>query len=93
MMKANEPALDDLLITPHDQIPFDRLTSGTLEQLAVQEFEPFVATTALGELAIRRAAEGRRAALTILDHVWDRHLTAYALAVLFRYAPRRRSTG
>lgn len=82
-----EPLLDDLLITPHDQIRFDALSPGLLEKLAVQEFEPFIATTALGELAIRRADEGRRAALEILAHDWDRHLTAYALTVLFAYDP------
>jgi hypothetical protein len=83
----SEPPLDDLLITPHDQIQFDRLSPGLLEQLAIQEFEPFVATTALGELAIRRADEGRPAALAILEHDWDRYLTAYALTILFSYDP------
>lgn len=85
--EMTDPGIDELLITPYEQIKFEQLSPQTLEKLAVQEFEPFIATDALAELASRRVDEGRRAALTILDHPWDRHLTAYAMTVLFSYDP------
>jgi hypothetical protein len=84
----SEPSIDDLPLTPYEQIEFEKLSSGLLLQLAVQEYEPFSATTALGELAMRNAPEARQAALAILDHYeWDRYLTAYALKILFRREP------
>jgi hypothetical protein len=82
-----EASVDDILLTPYEQIEFEKLSSGLLAQLAVQEYEPFVATSALGQLAIRNVDEAQQAALAILDHDWDRYLTAYALKILFSRDP------
>jgi hypothetical protein len=75
--------VDDYLLVPHDQIDFASLPVATVLGLAVQVIEPFVATSALGELAVRDVPEVRAAALQILSAPWDRYLTAYALTCLF----------
>lgn len=82
-----EPSIDDLLLTPYEQIRFEELSSSLLAKLAVQQYEPFIATSALGQLSVRSADEGRAAAVAILEDDWDRHLTAYALTTLFSYEP------
>jgi hypothetical protein len=83
----SEPTFDDLLLTPYEQIDFKKLSSELLVQLAVQRYEPFIATCALGQLAVRDGDEARDAALAVLDQDWDHYLTASAITILFSRDP------
>jgi hypothetical protein len=78
----------ELLLLPDDQIDYPSLDSGLLLELATQREEPFLATSALGELTQRKDGHAREAADRILHAaIWDKHLTAYALTVLFDRDP------
>jgi hypothetical protein len=75
--------LDELLLLPDDQIDYERLDRTMLRELATQSYEPFIATSALGELRVRRAVEARDASLAILaSELPDRHLRSFALTTL-----------
>jgi len=74
----------DLLLLPADEIQYPDLDGRVLYELAVQQDEPFIATSALGELASRDSTDVVKAAQIILGDPWDHHLTAYALKLLFR---------
>lgn len=75
--------INDFLILPHDQIDYTSLDAGMLRQLATQNSEPYIATSALAELGARGGAEARAAAATILStEPWDRHLFAFAITTL-----------
>jgi hypothetical protein len=76
--------VDELLMLNHDMIDYDSLPDEALRQLAL-EVEPFIATSALTELSIRRGALAAPTAREILDRAdSDRHLRAAALEVLFK---------
>jgi hypothetical protein len=76
-------SVDDLLLLPDDAINYQTLDAGVLFQLATQEDEPYIATSALCELAVRGVPEARTAAAAILDkRPWDRHLYAFAITTL-----------
>lgn len=76
---------DDLLLLPDDAIDYKSQPAGVLYELATQEDEPYIATSALAELSIRRVPEARAAAAAILARPpWDRHLHAFAIAILCR---------
>jgi hypothetical protein len=73
----------DLLLLPDDEINYAALDVGVLLQLATQEDEPFIATSALGELGMRRVPEAVVAAAAILTKpLWDRYLHAFAITTL-----------
>jgi hypothetical protein len=75
--------VDDLLLLPDDQIDYEALDTSVLFQLATQNDEPFIATSALGELRRRRAQEAPNAAETILrSEESDRHIRAFAITTL-----------
>src|SRR5262245_13002008 len=75
---------DDLLLVPADDIDYRGLDAAVLLQLATQRDEPFIATSALGELGARAVPEARAAAESILaGEPWDRHLHAFALTTLY----------
>lgn len=76
-------SIDDLILLPHDQLDYKRLAAELLLELATQEDEPYIATSALAELAVRRVPETRAAAAAILDKKpWDRYLYAVAIVTL-----------
>ena len=76
-------SIEDFLILPHDQIDYTSLDVGTLQELATQDSEPYIATSALAELGARRGPEARNAASAILSsEPWDRHLFAFAITTL-----------
>src|SRR6476659_5212156 len=76
---------EDLLLLPDDAIDYKALAADVLLDLATQDSEPYLATSALGELSRRGAPEARTAALAILAHEpWDRYLSAFAIGVLCR---------
>jgi hypothetical protein len=76
---------DDLLLLPDDAIDYKALEANVLLELATQDSEPYLATSALGELSGRGAPEARTAALAILaNEPWDRYLSAFAVGVLCR---------
>ncbi len=78
-------SIDDLILLPHDQIDYKRLAAELLLDLATQEDEPYIATSALAELAVRRVPETRAAAAAILGKKpWDRYLYAVAIMTLFK---------
>lgn len=73
----------DLLLLPHDKIDYSALDAGMLLQLATQENEPYIATSALAELSARGASEAAAGAAAILAKPpWDRHLHAFAISTL-----------
>ena len=76
-------SLNDLLLLPHDQIDYTSLDDGMLRELATQNSEPYIATSALAELGARGGHDARAAAATILSNeLWDRHLFAFAVTTL-----------
>jgi hypothetical protein len=80
-----EPAMtiDDLLVLPYDQIDYTSLDAGMLRELATQNSEPYIATSALAELGVRGGPEARIATSAILAaEPWDRHLFAFAITTL-----------
>lgn len=75
--------IDDLLLFPHDEIDYGSLDAEMLRALATQQYEPYIATSALAELGIRRDPEAHAAAMAILSgDLWDRHLFAFAITTL-----------
>jgi hypothetical protein len=77
--------IDDLLLLPDDAIDYKALAADVLLELATQDSEPYLATSALGELSGRGGGGARTAALAILaNEPWDRHLSAFAIGVLCR---------
>lgn len=77
---------DDLLMLPHDQIDYPSLDAGVLRDLATQNSEPYIATSALAELGARGGPDARTAAATILGApIWDRHLFAFAITTLCEF--------
>jgi hypothetical protein len=84
----NDSEIDALLVLPADDIEYGSLSMPTLVALAIQTTDPFIATSALGELAQRDPRETTTAAERILDgDVWDPHLTAFALTLLYDRSP------
>ena len=80
--------IDRLLVLPAGEIRYDSLSTSTLSALATQLADPFIATSALGELAQRGPQDTKDAAENILDReLWDRHLTAFALTLLYDRDP------
>lgn len=93
-MSINSPdhdaLIDNLLVLPADEIHYDSLSTSVLSKLATQMVDPFIATSALGELAQRGPQETKNAAERILDgDTWDQHLTAFALTLLYDRDPER----
>jgi hypothetical protein len=77
--------IDHFLAVGDGEIDYTVLDSATLLCLATQEEEPFVATSAVGELGARREPATIVACTQVLDHeIWDRHLYAFALTTLFQ---------
>jgi len=75
--------INDLLVLPHDQIDYASLDAAVLHELATQNSEPYIATSALAELGARGGPDARAAAVAILAAVpWDRHLVAFAITTL-----------
>jgi hypothetical protein len=75
--------INDFLVLPHDQIDYPSLDVGVLRELATQNSEPYIATSALAELGARGGPEARAAAAAILaTEPWDRHLFAFAITTL-----------
>jgi hypothetical protein len=75
---------DDLILVPDEDIEYEKLDAAVLEQLAIQQLEPFIATSALGELGQRRVPEAKAAAEAIVAReVWDHHLYAFAVKILY----------
>jgi len=75
---------DDLILVPAEDIEYEKLDISVLEQLATQELEPFIATSALSELGQRRVPAAKTAASAIIARqVWDHHLYAFALTILY----------
>ena len=73
----------DLLMLPHDEIDYASLDAGLLSELATQNSEPYIATSALAELGARGEHAARSAAAAILaGEPWDRHLFAFAITTL-----------
>ena len=80
--------IDDILRIPDENFDYGALDTQRLVGLALQRYEPWLATSALGELAQRGAPETADAATTILRaEPWDVRLTAYALTILFNRDP------
>jgi hypothetical protein len=78
--------IEDLLILGDDQIDYTALDATTLLRLATQEEEPYVATSALGELGSRRDPAVLVACTSVLEReMWDQHLYAFALTTLFEF--------
>jgi hypothetical protein len=76
--------VEQLLIHTPEDLDLAKLDTDTLFELATQRTEPFLATSALGELARRNTYHTRDAAETILRRpIWDRYLTAHAIEVLY----------
>jgi hypothetical protein len=75
--------INDFLVLPHDQIDYTSLDAGVLRELATQNSEPYIATSALAELGARGGPEAHAAAAAILAaEPWDRHLFAFAITTL-----------
>lgn len=75
--------IDDLLLLPDDQIEYKALAPDVLLALAIQQDEPYLATSALSELAARRGLEVHSAVDAILAaEPWDRYLFAFAITIL-----------
>jgi hypothetical protein len=75
--------IDDFLIIPHDQIDYASLDAGLLQDLATQDSDPYIATSALAELGVRGGAQAVATAKAILAaEPWDRHLFAFAITTL-----------
>jgi hypothetical protein len=82
--------VEGYFIHTNDEIDLAKLDDQTVFELAIQQTEPFIATSALDALAQRRGYHGRDAAEAILmQAVWDDHHTAYAMSVLYKGDPRR----
>jgi len=83
-------SVDDLLLLPADEIRYADLDEATLLALALQHDEPFIATSALGELSRRNVPAAGAAALALLNGDWaDRHLRAFAITTLHDADPDR----
>jgi hypothetical protein len=75
--------INDFLVLPHDQIDYTSLDGRVLRELAMQNSEPYIATSALAELGARGGPEARAAVAAILaTEPWDRHLFAFAITML-----------
>jgi hypothetical protein len=75
--------INEFLMLPHDQIDYASLDTGLLHDLATQDSEPYIATSALAELGARGGAQAIAAAKEILAaEPWDRHLFAFAITTL-----------
>lgn len=71
-----------------DEIEYERLEDDLVAQLALQTDEPFIATSALCEIARRIPSRGRDIAEAILRRPpWDDYLTGYAVEILFDRDP------
>jgi hypothetical protein len=79
-------SIENFLTVGDKEIDYTALDSATLFHLATQEEEPYVATSALGELGARRDPSMLAACSNVLDReIWDRHLYAFALTTLFQH--------
>lgn len=80
--------VEDFLMMTEDEIDFDRLEIGVVAALAAQDAEPFIATSALGNLCGRDRAQTIVIASSILRRVdGDAYLGAFAMTILFGLAP------
>ena len=77
------PNVDELLLLTYDEIDFTNIDNGSLYHLERQTQDPFIATSALGELSQRDTPQTRAAATAILESPWDQHLAAYATTILY----------
>lgn len=85
---SQDPQLAHLLMLSADEISYESLPTETLSALALQMTDPFIATSALGELAQRDPQQTKNDAAHILERgTWDRHLTAFALTLLYDRDP------
>lgn len=83
-----DPSIANFLIIPADEIRYDNLPIAIVSKLAIQKMDPFIATSALGELAQRDPQETKEAAERILEEpLWDPHITAFALTLLYDRDP------
>lgn len=76
------PTAGELLLLGSERIAWPTLDVSLIAELATQRTEPFVATSALIELAGRDAAAAAGAVRAIFAApAWDAHVTAFALSV------------
>jgi hypothetical protein len=84
----NASTMENLLRASEGEFSYSDSTSAALVELALQDSDAAIATSALGELTQRDSDEARSVALEILRRTqWDAHLTAYALTVLHSRDP------
>jgi hypothetical protein len=85
---VNPTTLHDLGLAAEGQFAYGDSDPEALKDLALQDSDAEVATSALGELAQRDSDDARRVAHAILQRdPWDQHLSAYALTVLYSRDP------
>lgn len=74
----------EFLIMDDGQVDYTALDAAMLLHLATQEEQPYVATSALGELGARRDPAALVACASVLDReIWDQHLCVFALTTMF----------
>lgn len=80
--------MKNLLSASEGEFSYEDSAVDALVELALQDSDAAVATSALGELTQRDSDDARKVAHEILARAqWDAHLTAYALTVLYRRDP------
>jgi hypothetical protein len=84
----NPTTLHNLGLASEGEFAYADSDSEALIALALQDSDPEVATSALGELTQRDSDDARAVAQQILQRdPWDHHLGAYALTVLYSRDP------
>src|SRR5262249_37446319 len=79
-------SINEFLALSDDQIDYTSLDVGVLWELATQNSEPYIATSALAELGARGVPEARSATKAILAaEPWDRYLRAFAITTLCNF--------
>ena len=85
---VNPTTLHNLGLAAEGEFAYADSDSEALIDLALQDSDPEVATSALGELTQRDSDDARAVAQQILQREpWDHHLSAYALTVLYSRDP------
>src|SRR4051794_26519226 len=86
MTPVPDPPVQSLLMYTSDEIDYEALSPTTLQALAL-EVDPFIATSALGELSIRDPGLAADAARTLLATTDDRYLLSSAASILLERDP------
>ena len=85
----NRSTMANLLSASEGEFSYSDSPADALVELALQDSDAAIATSALGEWAQRDSDDARQVACAILSRVqWDAHLTAYALTVLYSRDPQ-----